>query len=143
VSEQRFRVGTDVTSKVVDGEAIIINLSDGTYYSLQSSGAVVWAMAAAGHAGTEITDELARRFATEGSDVAGDVERLLGELTGEELLVADEAATAGPFSADLEEGGAYSAPGLEKYTDMADLMALDPPMPGIREVPWESAGDQR
>jgi Coenzyme PQQ synthesis protein D (PqqD) len=143
VKEQRFRVGGDVTSKVVDGEAILINLSDGTYYSLLSAGAVVWAMASTGHTAAEITGELTRRFATEGHDVGADVEGLLDELSAEALLVADDLATATAFSEELDEGGPYAAPALEKYTDMADLMALDPPMPGIREVPWESAADRR
>jgi hypothetical protein len=134
-------MSTDVTSKVVAGEAIIINLSDGTYYSLESTGAAVWAMAGAGHNAEEIAEELARRFAAGDADVGADVERLLAQLQEEGLLAPDDTATAGPYSDELGEGEAYAAPALEKYTDMADLLALDPPMPGIREEPWQAAAE--
>jgi hypothetical protein len=29
---------------------------------------------------------------------------------------------------------------LEKYTDLSDLLALDPPMPGIRDIPRHMPG---
>jgi len=29
------------------------------------------------------------------------------------------------------------APRLDKYTDMQEMLALDPPLPGIEDIPWE------
>ena len=45
--------------------------------------------------------------------------------------------TAPPQAVDLDQtSGAYTPPVLEVYTDMSDLLALDPPMPGLADIPW-------
>jgi hypothetical protein len=138
--DQQFRVNSaEVTSKILDGEAIVINLSDGVYYSLVGPGAVVWAMAIAGSGAQKIADELISRYGDTADDVLLDVESLLDKLAAERLLVpAEEGEAAEPVADDLPSGGDYSPPELEKYTDMSDMLALDPPLPGIRELPWQA-----
>jgi hypothetical protein len=140
-ADRRFEINTgEVTSKILDGEAIIINLNDGLYYSLDGTGAVVWGMAAAGHDADEIAGELAARFGAPPDGARADVERILEELVAERLLVpAREEGSAEPAATeDLPSGGGYRPPKLEKYTDMSDMLALDPPLPGIRDVPWQA-----
>ena len=39
----------EVASKVIDGEAIIINLANGVYYSMDKVGALVWERVQAGY----------------------------------------------------------------------------------------------
>ena len=47
---RRFRVNEKlVTSKMIDGEAIIINLATGMYHSLDKTGATVWVLVGAGY----------------------------------------------------------------------------------------------
>jgi hypothetical protein len=138
--DQRYHVNTeDVTSKIVEGEAIIINLSDGAYYSLAGSGAVAWALLNAGSSADEIAGELAARYDADAATVGPDVMRLLDSLAEERLVVAGELSGTPPaLNADVAACGAYEAPQLEKYSDMSDLLALDPPMPGIRDIPWQA-----
>ena len=39
----RFEVNSPaVVSEVIDGEAVIMNLKSGNYFSIQNSGAVIW-----------------------------------------------------------------------------------------------------
>ncbi len=33
----------------------------------------------------------------------------------------------------------YTAPTLEIFRDMQDLLALDPPMAGLSDIPWKKA----
>jgi hypothetical protein len=138
--DPRFRVNSDeVTSKILDGEAIIINLSDGVYYSLVGPGTVVWAMASAGSGAEEIAGELIARYGETSDDVRADVESLLEKLAAERLLVpAPEGAAAGAVPEELPSGGDYATPELEKYDDMSDMLALDPPLPGVRDLPWQT-----
>ena len=144
-SDPRFRVNSDeVTSKILDGEAIIINLSDGVYYSLVGPGTVVWAMASAGSGAEEIAGELIARYGETSDDVQADVESLLEKLAAERLLVpAAEGDAAGPVPEDLPSGGDYATPELEKYDDMSDMLALDPPLPGVRDLPSQTHEDSQ
>jgi hypothetical protein len=144
-SDPRFRVNSEeVTSKILDGEAIIINLSDGVYYSLVGPGTVVWAMASAGSGAEEIAGELIARYGETSDDVRADVESLLEKLVAERLLVpAAEGDAAGPVPEELPSGGDYATPELEKYDDMSDMLALDPPLPGVRDLPWQTHEDRQ
>lgn len=133
--ETRFRVQVaDVAAKVIDGEAIIMNLSNGLYFSMDKVGAAVWELMENGHSIGEMTDTLGGHFGADPQTVRGDLVRLLEELLAEGLIHEGDATFEGAieFSADP---GPYSAPVLNKYSDMADLLALDPPMPGLGDTP--------
>jgi Coenzyme PQQ synthesis protein D (PqqD) len=131
----------EISAKVVDGEAVIINLSTGVYYSLTGSGALVWALLERGHGRGAIVDELSRRYGIDAERAGADLDELLATL-GAEALIAETDSRADPSPSELDfPAGGYEPPTLEKYADMADLLALDPPMPGLRDIPWrESAG---
>ncbi len=48
-AEPRHALNGEVaTAKVIDGEAIVINVVTGRYYSLEGPGALAWALLAAG-----------------------------------------------------------------------------------------------
>src|SRR3954447_25886377 len=99
VSDNRLRANdAECAAKVLDGEAVIINLLNGTYYSLDKAGAVVWELSAAGHTIAEIVDGVAARYDVETARALADVERLIDELLAERLLVPAESATANTTS---------------------------------------------
>ena len=134
----------ECAAKVLDGEAVIINLLNGTYYSLDKAGAVVWELAAAGGTIDEIVSGLTVRYDVDASRARQDVERLVGELVTERLLVPADGAVAAP---DAHGNGAtangrlaYDVPALTTYRDMADLLALDPPMPRLEDIVWDEPG---
>src|SRR5256885_9847136 len=83
----RLRVNTErVAAKVIDGEAIIINLANGRYYSMTGTGALVWAMLAHGSAVESVAESLAARYAVDEEACRSDIEQLVHELLAEELL---------------------------------------------------------
>lgn len=136
--DTRFSVKTsDVAAKVIDGEAIIINLGNGLYYSLAGIGAEIWTLIEDERSLGEMAAILGARYAVRDADVAGDLERLAQELL-DENLVAIAPANGHPLAspaAAVEDARAYQPPALQIYRDMAELLALDPPMPGLRVAP--------
>jgi hypothetical protein len=121
----RFRANSPhVINEVIDGEAVIINLATGDYFSLRGSGAYIWSAltAAAG------TDEIAAALAAAGmpeADAAPAVAGLLEQLLAEGLVVEDADAPVGA-NPPAPPADALEPPALEKFTDMQDLILLDP-----------------
>jgi len=124
----------DVAAKVIDRELIAIRLLDGTYYSLEPVGTRVWQLIEAGQNVGSIAQTVAAEFGASVEQVAADLRNLVDELLSEGLIVRrdDPGRTAeAPLAASGER---YLAPRLNIYRDMGNLLALDPPTPGIDDL---------
>jgi hypothetical protein len=122
----RFRVNTPhVINEVIDGEAVIINLGSGDYFSLRGSGSYIWQAIDAGADTAAIV--AAFTAAGLGSDdvVEPAVLGLVEQLVAEGLVVAADDGPSDPVLTP-PEGTTFEAPALEKFTDMQDLILLDP-----------------
>jgi Coenzyme PQQ synthesis protein D (PqqD) len=128
----RFALSGNVLHDAIDGEVIVIDLSSGTYYSLRGSAAEVWGMinGSPGASNNEIAEALAVRFQVNGHDVDASVTQFLGQLHGEGLVTAVPATDAAPPVALTVEPTTspreFVAPVLDKFTDMQDLVLIDP-----------------
>ncbi len=131
---------SNVLAKVMDGEAILINVSTGAYYSLNGIGTLVWQWIEKEISLQEMVNGLARDHDVDRKILLADVLKLLGMLE-EEGLVRTQSCEAVPeeedIPGDLSVKLPYQKPILDIYRDMQDLLALDPPMPGLRTIPWE------
>ena len=135
---ERFRIaGSQIVADVIDGEAIIMDLSKGAYFSLQGSGAAMWMLLAAGTGLDEAADTVSQHYAIDRAIAETDLRRLSGQLVGESLLRAadDGFAPAAAIALGPAPGEPYMAPTLNKYGDMKDLLAFDPPIPEFSETP--------
>lgn len=126
----------EVAAKVVDGEAVLIHLTTGAYYSLEKVGGRIWELIDGGVPPQQIVEVVSGEYRTPVERVRADLDRLLDELRREKLVceATDGAAAAvpgstRPASAPLE----YQPPALNVYRDMADLFALDPPLPELED----------
>ena len=134
----------DVASKVMDGEAIIINLANGVYYSLDKVGGLVWEQIVAMSSVGEAVSAVVARYDVRHDQAQSDVERLLTQLLDEQLI----ALCDGERPADVDASTiavsrqAYTPPELNIYRDMGDLLALDPPTPGL-DSPWQDTEQAR
>ena len=135
----------EVAAKVMDGEAVIINLASGTYFSMDKAGGLVWELIEGRHTLEEVVAAVVARYEVSSTQAQTDIERLLGELTAENLvMVADgEGPRLGSQPKEAQQRQPYEAPRLNAYRDMADLLALDPPMPGLYDTPWAGTADER
>lgn len=137
----RFRVNhPTVISETIDGEAILINLDTGAYYSLRETGAALWQLIEQGAAGQQLIDELSDRYDGAPAVMAAGAQALLAELAHEQLIVPlgdDNAAPQFTGAATTASNGRppFTPPVLEKFTDMADLLLLDP-IHDVSEQGW-------
>jgi hypothetical protein len=129
----RFRVKTpDVMHESIEGEVIIINLVSGTYYSVRGSGAEIWALVQDGQAvsGGEIVEALGTVFDSSRVELERGVTQFLDELLREGLVAEVETGEETPGARPLPENRPtrrpFELPALEKYTDMQDLVLIDP-----------------
>ncbi len=126
-----------VAAKVMDGEAILINLSNGLYYSIAGTGGMIWSLIENGYSLEEIADTLSRQFSVPKQEVISDVRQLASKLLSESLVtVGDSDASANTDSSlPHDVSTSYETPTLKKFDDMADMFALDPPLPGLADAP--------
>jgi len=142
---QCFQVrGEEIAAKVIDGEAIIINLANGIYYSMDRVGGLVWETVQAGHTFDDITKAVRAYYAVSTEQAQRDVEQLVQELLQENLISFSDAAAADVTEKFLgpREQLAYEVPKLNIYRDMGDLLALDPPTPGLSVNPWKESAEK-
>ena len=133
-----------VAAKVLDGEAIIINLSNGTYYSMDKVGGLIWEMIERGQGLEATVAAITARYEVSPEQAVADLERLVGELIQESLVIVSDQP---PSAAERQERVSgqrfpYEPPKLNIYRDMGDLLALDPPMPSLDEIPWKESSEE-
>ena len=131
-------VDTEVVARVFDGEAIIINVANGKYYSMDRVGTLAWHLLTGGYSLGDTAAFLAGRYGMDKTAVAVDVERLAGQLMEEGLVSTADDPPGRASGIDLAPAGdeTYATPTLTVYSDMTDVLALDPPLPeAIEEDP--------
>jgi hypothetical protein len=130
VSDPRFRINDELTAaKVFDDEAIVINVVTGRYYDLEGTGALAWTMLSAGASAVEVGEAMAAAFDVDAAAARRDVDALVDQLLAEELIVPAPDASAPVAPVATAAGGSYQPPALVTYTDMEDLLTVDPPLP--------------
>ncbi len=128
----------DVVHETIDGETVIVNLENGVYYSLRYSGVDVWNLIESGANFEELTSEIAKRYNGDARDIENAIRELLITLQQEGLVQVSSSRRSGnqtpqtPIAAGPEKPG-FENPILEKYSDMQELLLLDP----IHEVDEE------
>lgn len=114
-NEERFEVNQpDVVDESVDGEVLIVHLGTGTYFSARDAGDAAWQLLASGQTPAECAVVLGQSDA----DVQAFVARLIDEgLLRPRSRPVDPPPAIQPISGPLM---------LDKYTDMQELLLLDP-----------------
>jgi hypothetical protein len=134
----------EVAAQVIDGEAILINLSSGVYYSMNRSGSDAWVLISGGQKLGDVGRALAERYSLSPEGACKDVLTLAEELLREDLVHTSPGAIPGGGAPDLpvRDQATYDRPQLNVYRDMGDLLALDPPMPSLQDIPWKPPAEK-
>ena len=123
----------DVVHDIIDGEAVIVNLKSGNYYSLEKVGAEVWNLIALGKQISQIVAAICNRYASQTGEIDQSIKSLIDNLLKENLVVPCNGDSHFNLDADGQVEpdqnsirGKFESPVLQKYTDMQDLLLLDP-----------------
>jgi hypothetical protein len=125
---QTYRLMTpEVVSDVIEGEAVIMNLKTGRYFNSEGTGSECWEALASGLAVAQIVDQLAAKYAADRTTIASAVEKFVEELVSQQLIARiDTPPPAVAAPAPDSPLAPFHAPVLNVYSDMQDLLLLDP-----------------
>jgi hypothetical protein len=125
---QTYRVlKPEVVADVIDGEAVIMNLKTGKYFNSEGTGSECWDALASGLSVPQIVDQLAAKYAADRATILSVVEEFVKDLVAHTLITP--AGTPPPATVAAARNSRlvpFHAPTLNVYTDMEDLLLLDP-----------------
>jgi hypothetical protein len=134
-----------VVHQTIEGETILIDFVDGSYYSLDGSASSIWELLCGGNSVEDIIASFVHEPKDEPDLVAGEIENFVSELEKDSLIVPDslpEDGTKGAIpkpdsgqAATTRERKPFTKPALTKYTDLQDLLLLDP-IHEVEEQGW-------
>jgi hypothetical protein len=141
----KFKINTpNIVHELIDGEVIIVNLKQGDYYSLLSTSAKIWIGIEQGESSAQIVAQLTQNYQEEPEIIAQGVQRFIDQLIQEGIIteLAGDIQENEIVSHGLGNNGIdkppFEMPKLSKYTDMEDLLALDP-IHEVDETGWPNA----
>lgn len=127
-----------VAHETFDGETLAVNVETGTYYSLAGVGARIWDSLLGGTTAESVIETLSKIYAADRSEITSAVAAFIALLQSENLIRAGEPAS-GTVAVAPAHGGQeklpFSPPTMEVFSDMQDLLLLDP-IHEVDEAGW-------
>jgi hypothetical protein len=142
-----FRINSPkVIHETIDGETVIVNLDSGNYYSLDAIGADIWDSVGKGLPVDHIVEDISFKFSGKQEEIEQAVRLFINELLQETLIAPSAPGSAGneethetPSRSKPSDGLLpFKAPTLQKYSDMQELLLLDP-IHEVDETGWPNA----
>ncbi len=122
-----------VVCEVVGGESILIHFDKGSYYSSDQEGARIIDGLATGQSLQVLTGELSNRSGAPMTSVTAVVNRFLQLLLDEDIIRPTQETSSSKIELPVDEdlyaqyvATGHPVPHLETYTDLKDLLILDP-----------------
>jgi hypothetical protein len=134
-----FEIPQQVIHETVGGETMIVRLDSGNYYSLNSTGGRVWALIEKGASGSQIAAEFAGLYGLDKKIAEAQTDLFLSSLI-KEGLIFQNGSSPDAGAAHKPDGirrltGSFEPPLLNKYSDMQELLILDP-IHDVSEAGW-------
>lgn len=122
-----YRINTPaVASEFFENEVILVNMSRGHYYSLRDTAATLWQGLDAGLSDQALSHRLTEEYEIELPEARQAVQDFLKDAIIQDLInVTDQPVAVKPLANPVAKRP-FSQPLLEVYTDMEDLLGLDP-----------------
>jgi Coenzyme PQQ synthesis protein D (PqqD) len=129
--DQRYDINhSAVASEVINGEAIMLHHLSGDYFSADGIGAIVWQWISEARSHEQIVRALEVSFPHSSGGIAAAVDAFLADLLRHELIreidSGEGPAPGAPPQQATNLGGAFVPPILNVYSDMRDVLLLDP-----------------
>jgi hypothetical protein len=118
-----------VVSEVIDGEAVIINLDTGNYYSLNDTGSFLWGLLLSQPMDIQgLAQKLGERYVLP-PDINVILQGVLDQWISEGLVMRSESFSSSPAGREESQTAGlceFTPPLLEIHTDMQDFLLVDP-----------------
>ena len=135
VMQYRVSPSSNVSARSFGDEVIAANFVRGVYYSLLGPAAQIWEGLMAGVPRERVIAEVAALSDAEPAAFVAASDVLIEALLAEGLLVEGAPAETKAWQAMAGNEGPYGLPALERFTDMEDLLLLDP-VHDVEEMGW-------
>ncbi len=126
----------DLVHETLDGETIIIDLSSGSYYSLEGSAADLWARLVACESIAESAESLSVQHSGDFTALRGRIADFHRQLFDHGLVISQPPAESAP-DGDL---GSFELPKIRVYDDLREHLLLDPIHDVERGAGWPVPG---
>ena len=122
-----YRINSpSVINDTIGNESVIINLTDGYYYSLDDVGSVIWEAVSLGYSVDDIVLYIKNQYHGDAAEIETSVHELITELEKEQLIVPENHDNDHAVLESGQESRTFTRPVLNKFGDMQDLLLLDP-----------------
>lgn len=128
------------SSKIVfekfEDETVLINLENGNYYGIMKVGRSILGLLESGITMKRIVFNIATAYQKQPAEIEMEIQSFLDSLLAEGIIHAVANGSDEILAIDLFP--TYEKPHLEKYTDMQDLILLDP-VHDVNSKGWPNA----
>ncbi len=125
----------NIASEVFDSEVVIADFVSGTYYSLTGAGVAVWQGLATGRSVEDVAGWMAGHYGMPLAEISAAVDALIGAMHEAKLISPVETPAPETPLPQLQPA-VFEAPHLEAFTDLADLLLLDPVHDVAADAGW-------
>ena len=138
-----FKLKPSTVHERFGDETVILNLDSGSYFSAEGTGSVIWNLVSDGASEAVILQHMRAAYAGNGDEIARATAKFLDQLVAESLvepntIVDGKGEQASAMAGAPTKSKAFSLPVLQKYTDMEEMLLLDP-IHEVDEHGWPSA----
>jgi hypothetical protein len=140
-----FKLTPSTVHETFSDETVVMNLTSGSYYSLCGTSSVIWTMLVDGATEWAMVRRIEADYAAGDDEVPRSIQEFLDLLVAENLLVSHVAQDLSqPLGTPLIPASvkAFTPPILEKFTDMEEMLLLDP-IHEVDEEGWPMARKDR
>ncbi len=135
----------NVVHETIDGETILLDLNSGNYFSLDGPGAIIWDYIAKKGDRKKVIALMTGENTKLKEEIEITVMAFVAELINENLLVKATDELPPDDTSEIEEqlkksAKNFTAPKVNKYSDMQDLLLLDP-IHDVDEKGWPESKD--
>ena len=130
-----------VVYEVFDDEVVIVNLDTGHYYSAVGVGMAIWLDIVAGDSLARIVSKMQWRFGDSDPSIVTSINQFVDQLQTEAIVATQDInQTEDEIIEGLEQSiqevtQPFEPPTLSQFTDMQDLLLLDP-IHEVDETGW-------
>lgn len=122
-----FRIQSPrVVHETIDDETIVIDFDDGTYYSLRATANFIWQRLENASA-EQIVESVHQQYTGDADQIESSVRAFLAQLVQARLIGETDGESSSPVLTAVDGAPEpFTPPLLEEYTDLQDLLLLDP-----------------